>query len=192
MAPADGGRADLRTGGTGCARLPIRGHRRRARERDRPRSLDGGNCARDAGRCRHDPSQYRRARGVPAGWPDRSSVAAEQADAEPADGRTGKPLPSGRGTAGSTAMGSTFWGESLPTARLQPIPVPRRGPQPGSETPPDGNRHRAEAQPTQLKSRQPAPTRLVGARYRHQRKRKFYDDLAWPEELARSDRDGPR
>jgi hypothetical protein len=49
-------------------------------------------------------------------------------------------------------------------------PVLRRGPQPGSETPPDGNRRLAEVQSTQLKSRQPALTRLVGARFRHHAK----------------------
>jgi hypothetical protein len=82
----NGGRADLRAGGAGCARLPLRSHRRRPGGRDRRRSLDGGHCAREARRCRPDPSRYRLAWGVRAGWPDRSSVAAEQADAEPADG----------------------------------------------------------------------------------------------------------
>jgi hypothetical protein len=121
-------------------------------------------CARETGRCRH-PSQYRLARGGPRRLARPLSVAAERADAEPADRRTGHPAPRGCGPSRSTALCPTFCGESLPTARLQPTPVLRRGPEPGSETPPGGNRHPADVQPTQLKSRQPALTRLVGARF---------------------------
>jgi hypothetical protein len=69
MAPADLGMPTSERGGVGCASLPIRSHRRRPRERDRRRSLDGGHCARETGRGRHDPSQYRLACGSAAAGP---------------------------------------------------------------------------------------------------------------------------
>jgi hypothetical protein len=61
-------------------------------------------------------------RGVRAGWPDRSSVAAKQADAEPADRRTAHPSPSGCGPAGSTATCSTLCGASLPQRDSSQLP----------------------------------------------------------------------
>jgi hypothetical protein len=150
MAPAEGGRADLRAGGAGCVRLAIRSHRRRPRERDRPRSLDGGHCAREARRCRHDPSRYRLAWGsAPAGptarpWPP----------SRPTPNRpTGEPaslLPSGCGPPARRPCARPSAAISA-HSRLQPTPVLSRGPEPGAEIPPDGNRHRAEIQPTQLK-----------------------------------------
>jgi hypothetical protein len=164
MAPTDRGGADLRAGDAGCAPLPLRSPGRRP-SRARPSSVarrwhslakpaDVGLIRRSTG-WRRGPGRLARplVRGRRAG---RRRTGRR---------RTGHPLPSGRGPAGSTAMCSTFCGESLPTARPQPTPVLRRGPKPGSELPPDGNRHRADVQPTQLKSRQPTLARLVGARF---------------------------
>jgi hypothetical protein len=80
-------------------------------------------------------------------------------------GEPATPLPRGCGPAGSTALCSTYAPNLTP--RLDSTnSVLRRGPGPGSEISPDGARHRAEVQSTQLKRRQPALTRLVGARCR--------------------------
>jgi hypothetical protein len=165
MAPADGGRADLRASGAGCAPLPLRSHRRRPRERDRP----ARSTVRIALAKPDDVGLIRRRTGwrggpVPARptarpWPP-SRATPNRPTGEPAT-----PLPRGCGPAGSTALCSTYAPNLTP--RLDSTnSVLRRGPGPGSEISPDGARHRAEVQSTQLKRRQPALTRLVGARCR--------------------------
>jgi hypothetical protein len=98
------------------------------------RLLGRGHCAREAGRCRQGPSQYRLARGC-AGASDRSSLAAEQGDAEPATGcgaAVGRPAP--------TAMTSTTCRELPLTAPRRPALVLSRGPSQAQN--PTARRHR--------------------------------------------------
>jgi hypothetical protein len=83
MASADGGRADRRAGGAGCALLPIRNHLADLASATVLRSPDRGiSLAKpeDVGMVRRSTGWRERARRAP----DRASVAAEQAAAEPA------------------------------------------------------------------------------------------------------------
>jgi hypothetical protein len=133
-------------------------------------SLDAHARGRTTKRRRHDPSQYRLAwaprrlarpliRGRRAGRRRTGCGQRFPPESRAHGRRAGRLAAARRGVVGSRVS-------STPTT-----PIPRRGPQPGSETPPDGDRHRAEVHPTQLKSRQPTLPPLVGAGFRvHTRK----------------------
>jgi hypothetical protein len=137
-----------------------------------PSSLDGGHYARETSRCRHDPSQYRLAWGsAPAGptarpWPPTRPTSNRLTGKPPTPRRAAAGRPARRPCARPSAANLCPQRDSnkLPSCVADRSQAQKPGP--------DGNRHRAEAQTTQLKSRQPGLTRLVGARFAISRRQK--------------------